>query len=204
MRRSAACPPMPSRAASLATTRGPPDWSSRRTAAVLIDCASASSTVISPRYRRSKSAGLQLPMRIGASSTVSSGRTPVLQRGQPDERLERRTGLPPRQHRAVERTLPIVAPTHHRLHRAGGGIERHDRALRDAGGRTRSVQQRRQAGFRDRLQTRIERGAQRGVGIRRYERLRLFGHPVGEPAGGERRWRRKRDLRRRLRGPVRR
>ncbi len=68
---------MPSRCAIATTTLGPPTRSSRRTETVLSDWASASSIVTSPRNRPSKSDGDQFPSRIGASSTVSSGRTPA-------------------------------------------------------------------------------------------------------------------------------
>ena len=82
--------------------------SSSRTAAVLIDCASASST---------RDLAEVAPLEIGRAPVADAHRRvehrvvrahALLQRGQPDERLERRAGLPAGQHRAIERALPVV------------------------------------------------------------------------------------------------
>ena len=57
------------------------------------------------------------------------GRESVLQRRQPDERLECRAGLAVRVDRAVEVAVAVVASADHHAHRAGRGIQHHDRAL---------------------------------------------------------------------------
>ena len=53
----------------------------------------------------------------------------LFQRRKPGERLERRTGLATRQHGAVERSFAVVAAADHGADGAGGGVQRHDRAL---------------------------------------------------------------------------
>ena len=59
---------------------------------------------------------------------------PQAQRGEIDERLEGRAGLPSRLHDAVELALPVVAASDHRADLSGAGVERHDRSLEPRGG----------------------------------------------------------------------
>ena len=181
---------MPSRCATAATARGPPAACiSSRTATVLTAFASAVlQRDLAADSGRSKLAGLQLPMRIGASIDRVVGPHAVLQRRQPDERLERRARLAAGEHGAVVGAGALVAPADHGAHRAGRRVQHHHRALR-----RRRPPRPGPSSSAASLRLRHAPAAARRAWCARSRRhpcgssrSRLLGRPVGEPAGAAR------------------
>ena len=106
-----------------------------------------------------------------------------LQRREPDEGLERGSGLAARQHRAVVATNLIGPATDQRAHRARCRIHHHHRDLGGirGGGGPREIGG--DGAVHRLLQRRVERRRGGGVGAVWQRAARLFLRPVGKPAG---------------------